>query len=63
MNVCNRKKKSIAAALDYGGTKILAGLVDISGKIISKKKIPTPEDRSKKNLIMQGAKLLEAVLC
>ncbi len=55
----NLKKNSIAAAIDYGGTKILAGLIDIKGKIISKRRIETPKDLRKKNLVSQAAKLLE----
>ncbi|RMF92678.1 MAG: ROK family protein [Candidatus Schekmanbacteria bacterium] len=61
MTFSNTKKKVIAAALDYGGTKILAGLIDSTGKIISKKKIQTPSKESKKRLVLEGKNLLEEI--
>ncbi|HBO46137.1 MAG TPA: hypothetical protein DD670_19875 [Planctomycetaceae bacterium] len=38
-------RKNLYLAVDIGGTKILAALVDASGKVLSRQKCPTPRDK------------------
>ncbi|MBI5375359.1 MAG: ROK family protein [Candidatus Schekmanbacteria bacterium] len=57
----NKKKKHLVAAIDYGGTKILAGIIDDKGKIISSRKVLTPDNVSKEIIIKTSANLLEEV--
>ena len=56
-----KKERRLVAAIDYGGTKILAGIIDSKGKIISSRKVLTPDNVSKDVIIKTSASLLEEV--
>ncbi len=55
-------KNKFYAGIDVGGTKIAAGLVTSSGRILSRAKSPTPKDASPKKIARIICDLLEETL-
>ncbi len=54
--------KKIYCGVDVGGTKVLAGLVDSSGQVISRKKIATPQKASATRIYNQIRQLITDLL-
>ncbi|QRG70182.1 ROK family protein [Brevibacillus choshinensis] len=51
-----------AIGLDLGGTKILAGLVDSEGRVVSQKQLPTSSEDGEKAVISRVLAAIEAVM-
>jgi glucokinase len=55
-------KKELYIGIDIGGTKIAAGLVDDTGKIINQKKSSTPARSSQREIVRLLGQLIEKIL-
>jgi glucokinase-like ROK family protein len=50
--------KHLAIAIDVGGTKIKAGLIDLNGELIAVERIPTPHPASPEPIVQKIVKLI-----
>ena len=55
-------KKKMFAGVDIGGTKIFAGLVDESGRVVARQKTPTPPKATSKAVVATICDTIDEIL-